>query len=493
MKRPGLLVARVVRCPVFGGKVESFDAAKAKAVPGVRNVVQISSGVAIVADNYWAATKGVEALTVKWNEGPLANLNSADISKKYAALAEQPGKVARNDGDVAAALKGSTRSFERVFEVPFLAHATMEPMNCTAEVRADGCDVWVPTQGQTASHQAAIAASGLPADKVKIHTTYLGGGFGRRGEADFVTEAVETSKAVGKPVKVVWSREDDMQHDYYRPVTYVRMWGALDPAGKPVAFMQRIVQQSLMKRLGALPPNGVDFISVDGSAQLPYTIPNIRVEYIETDPGVPYGFWRSVGASVQGYVVEAFIDELATTAGKDPYQFRRELLGKAPRHLAALDLVAEKSGWGKPLPQGHARGIAVMEAFGSIVAQVAEVSVTKGAVNVHKIWCAVDTGWVIDPDTIKAQMEGGTVYGLTAALKGEITIQNGRVVQRHFQDYPMLRHNEMPQIEVYIVPSAEVPGGIGEPSTALAAGALLNAVAAATGKRLYRLPIRMTV
>jgi len=493
VKRPGLLVARVVRCPVFGGKVASFDAAKAKAVPGVRNVVQISSGIAVVADNYWAATKGVEAVTVKWNEGALANLNSADITKKYAALAEQTGKVARNDGDAVAAVKasgGTTRTFERVFEVPFLAHATMEPMNCTAEVRADGCDVWVPTQGQTASHQAAIAASGFPADKVKIHTTYLGGGFGRRGEADFVTDALETSKAVGKPVKVVWSREDDMQHDYYRPVTYVRMWGAIDASGKPVAFMQRIVQQSLMKRLGALPPNGVDFISVDGSAQLPYTIPNIRVEYIETDPGVPYGFWRSVGASVQGYVVEAFIDEMATTAGKDPYQFRRDLLGKAPRHRAALDLVAEKSGWGKPLPQGHARGIAVMEAFGSIVAQVAEVSVTNGTVNVHKIWCAVDTGWVIDPDTIKAQMEGGTVYGLTAALKGEITIQNGRVVQRHFQDYPMMRHNEMPQIEVYIVPSAEAPGGIGEPSTALAAGALLNAVAAATGKRLYRLPIR---
>lgn len=493
VKRPGLLVARVVRCPVFGGKVASFDAAKAKAVPGVRNVVQISSGVAVVADNYWAATKGVEALSVKWDEGALANLNSADITRKYAALAEQTGKVARNDGDAVAAVKasgGTTRTFERVFEVPFLAHATMEPMNCTAEVRADGCDVWVPTQGQTASHQAAIAASGFPADKVKIHTTYLGGGFGRRGEADFVTDAVETSKAVGKPVKVVWSREDDMQHDYYRPVTYVRMWGAIDASGKPVAFMQRIVQQSLMKRLGALPPNGVDFISVDGSAQLPYAIPNVRVEYIETDPGVPYGFWRSVGASVQGYVVEAFIDEMATTAGKDPYQFRRDLLEKAPRHRAALDLVAEKSGWGKPLPQGHARGIAVMECFGSIVAQVAEVSVTNGTVNVHKIWCAVDTGWVIDPDTIKAQMEGGTVYGLTAALKGEITIQNGRVVQRHFQDYPVLRHNEMPQIEVYIVPSVEVPGGIGEPSTALAAGALLNAVAAATGKRLYRLPIR---
>ena len=285
VKRPGLLVARVVRCPVFGGKVESFDAAKAKAVPGVRDAVQISNGVAIVADNYWAATKGVEALTVKWNEGPLATLTSADITKRYAALAEQPGKVARNVGDTAAALKTAPRTFERVFEVPFLAHATMEPMNCTADVRADGCDVWVPTQGQTASHQAAIAASGLPADKVKIHTTYLGGGFGRRGEADFVTEAVETSKAVGKPVKVVWSREDDMQHDYYRPVTYVRMWAALDAAGQPLAFMQRIVQQSLLKRVGGLPPDGVDRISVDGSAALPYSIPNIRVEYIETDPG----------------------------------------------------------------------------------------------------------------------------------------------------------------------------------------------------------------
>jgi isoquinoline 1-oxidoreductase beta subunit len=268
------------------------------------------------------------------------------------------------------------------------------------------------------------------------------------------------------------------------------MWGALDASGKPVVFMQRLVQQSLMKRIGALPPNGVDFISLDGSANLPYDIPNIRVEYTETDPGIPYGFWRSVGASVQGFVVEAFIDELATTAGKDPYQFRRDLLNKAPRHRAVLDLAAEKAGWGKPLPQGHARGIAVMEAFGSIVGQVAEVSVTNGAVRVHKIWCAVDAGWVVNPDTIKAQMEGGTIYGLTAALHGEITIQNGRVVQRHFNDYPMMRHNEAPAVEVYIVPSTETPGGIGEPSTAVAAGALVNAVSAATGRRIYRLPIR---
>jgi isoquinoline 1-oxidoreductase beta subunit len=491
VKLPGLLTARVVRCPVFGGKVASFNGDKAKAIPGVKHVVQISNGVAVVADNYWTASKGAQALEITWDEGKLATLSSADIMKQYADLAKQPGKVARNQGDVDAALASSPKKFERVFEAPFLAHATMEPMNCTADVKAASCDVYVPTQGQTASHNAAIAASKLPADKVKIHTTYLGGGFGRRGEADFVTEAVETSKAVGAPVKVVWSREDDMQHDFYRPISYARMSGAVDAAGKPTVFAQHVVQQSLMKRLGSLPPNGVDFISVDGSATLPYDIPNIKVEYTEQDPGIPFGFWRSVGASFQGFAVEAFIDELAATAGKDPYQFRHDLLSKAPRHRAALDLAAEKAGWGKPLPQGRARGIAMMEAFGSIVAQVTEVSVdAKGAVKVHRVVCSVDTGWVINPDTIKQQMEGGIVYGLTAALKGEIAIQNGRVVQKHFGDYQMLRHPEMPVIEVFIVPSTETPGGIGEPSTALAAGSLVNAIYAATGKRIYRLPIK---
>jgi len=490
VKLPGLLTARVVRCPVFGGKAASFNADKAKAVPGVRNVVQISTGIAVVADNYWAASKGAQALEITWDEGTLAKLTSADILKKQVDLAQQPGKVARNDGNAEAALKADN-GFERTFEAPFLAHATMEPMNCTADVRADRCDIYVPTQGQTASQQAAMAASGLPADKVKVHVTYMGGGFGRRGEGDFVTDAVETSKAVGKPVKVVWSREDDMQHDYYRPVSYARMWGAVDASGKPTVFMQRMVQQSLMKRIGGLPPNGVDFISVDGSANLPYTIPNIRIEYIEHDPGIPFGFWRSVGASFQGFVVEAFIDELAAAAKKDPFEFRRDLLGKSPRHKAALELAAEKAGWGKPLPQGRARGIAVMDAFGSILSQVTEVSVdARGNVRVHRVVCTVDTGWVINPDTIKAQMEGGIVYGLTAALKGEITIQNGRVVQKHFGDYQVLRHNEMPEIEVYIVPSTEVPGGIGEPSTALAAGSLVNAIAAATGKRIYKLPIK---
>ena len=493
VKRPGMLVATVVKCPTFGGKVESFNADKAKAVPGVRHVVKISSGVAVVADNYWAASKAAKVLLadVKWNEGPLANLTSDDIRKKYVLLAEQPGKVARNNGDASAAMKNNPKSFERVYELPFLAHACMEPMNCTADVRPDRCDVWVPTQGQTASHEAAVAASGLPGKSVNIYTTYLGGGFGRRGEADFVTDAVETSKAVGKPVKVIWSREDDIQHDFYRPVSYARMWGAVDGSGKATVFMQRLVQQSLMKRLGPLPPDGIDRISVDGSATLPYDIPNVRVEYIETDPGIPYGFWRSVGASVQGYVVEAFIDEVAAAAGKDPYQFRHDMLSKAPRHRAVLELVAEKSGWGKPLPAGHARGIAMMEAFGSIVGQVAEVSVTNGAVKIHKMWCAVDTGWVINPDTIKAQMEGGTLYGLTAALKGEITIKNGGVMQHHFNDYQMIRHPEAPEVDVHIVPSAEEPGGIGEPSTAVAAGALVNAIAAATGKRIYKLPIKL--
>jgi isoquinoline 1-oxidoreductase beta subunit len=491
VKLPGLLTARVTRCPVFGGKVASFNADKAKAVPGVKHVVQISSGVAVVADNYYSATKGLQALEVKWDEGKLATLTSADILKKYAELAQKPGKIARNQGNADNAFGGAPKKVERVFEAPFLAHATMEPMNCTADVKPGSCDVYVPTQGQTSAHMAAIAASGLSMDKVKIHTTYLGGGFGRRGEADFVTEAVETSKAVGAPVKVIWSREDDMQHDFYRPISYARMTGAVDASGKPLVFTQHLVQQSLMKRLGSLPPNGVDFISMDGAASLPYDIPNIKMEYTEQDPGIPYGFWRSVGASFQGFAIEAFVDELAAAAGKDPYLFRRDLLSKAPRHLAALNLAAEKAGWGKPLPQGRARGIAVMEAFGSIVSQVTEVSVdSKGVVKVHRIVCTVDTGWVINPDTIKQQMEGGIVYGLTAALKGEITIDKGRVVQKHFNDYQMLRHPEMPAIEVYIVPSLEEPGGIGEPSTALAAGSLVNAIYAATGKRIYKLPVK---
>ena len=498
VKRPGLLVARVVRCPVFGGKVASVDSSKAKAVPGVRHVVQISGGVAVVADGYWAASKGAEALAVTWDEGRLATLSSGDISKQYAALAQKPGAVARSSGDpdgvLAKAGEGGARIVERVFEVPFLAHACMEPMNCTADVKADRCDVWAPTQSQTVTHETAMAAAGLPAEKVFVHTTYLGGGFGRRGEADFVLDAVETSKAVGAPVKVIWTREDDTKHDYYRPVTYVRMWGAVDASGRATAWKQRVVQSSLLKRLNpkALEgTKGVDFISVEGAANLPYAIPNLRVEYTEADPGIPFGFWRSVGSSVNGYVTEAFVDELATMAGQDPYQFRRTLLEKMPRHRAVLDLVAEKAEWTKPLAAGRFRGIAVHECFGTITGLVTEVSVEKNAIRVHKVTCAVDCGWIVNPDTIKAQMEGGIVYGLSAALNGEITIRNGRAVQSHFGDYPVVRMPEMPAIDVSIVPSTEAPGGIGEPSTAVIAGSLANAVHAATGKRIYKLPIRL--
>ena len=508
VKRPGLLVARVVRSPVFGGKVARFDATKAKAIPGVRHVVQISTGIAVVADGYWAASRGAQALEVTWDEGKLSTLTSAGIRTHYAELAQKPGAVARSTGDADGVLAresaasssgaggaGAIRVFERVFEAPFLAHAPLEPMNCTAHVQPGRCDVWVSTQSQTATQQAAMAASGLPESQVFVHTMYVGGGFGRRAEGDFVTDAVETSKAVTAPVKVIWSREDDMKHDYYRPVTYVRMWGAIDSAGNAVAWKQRLVQSSLLNRLnpGSLAGSkGVDFVSVEGAANLPYAIPNLRVEYVEADPGIPFGFWRSVGSSVNGFVTEGFIDELATTAGKDPYQFRRALLEKAPRHRGVLDLVAEKAGWSRPLPSGRFRGIAVHDCFGSITGLVTEISVEKNVVRVHKITCAVDCGWIVNPDTIAAQMEGGIIYGLTAALKGEITIQNGRVVQNHFGDYQMVRMPEMPQIDVFIVPSTEAPGGIGEPSTAVIAGSLVNAVYAATGKRIYSLPIRLT-
>jgi isoquinoline 1-oxidoreductase beta subunit len=499
--RPGLLVARVVRSPVFGGTVARVDATKAKAIPGVRHVVPISTGIAVVADGYWAASRGAQALDVTWDEGALATLNSAEITRRYAQLADKAGAAARSDGDadsiVHAAAAGTgtgVRIIERVFEAPFLAHAPMEPMNCTADAKADRCDVWVSTQSQTATQQAAMAATGLPESHVFVHTTYVGGGFGRRGEADFVTDAVETSKAVGAPVKVIWSREDDMKHDYYRPVTYVRMWAALDAAGAPSAWKQRIVQSSLLQRLnpGALQgTKGVDFVSVEGAANLPYAIPNLRVEYTETDPGIPFGFWRSVGSSVNGYVTEAFVDELATAAGKDPYQFRRTLLANKPRHRAVLDMVAEKSRWSTPPAAGRFRGIAVHDCFGTITGLVTELSIEKNAVRVHTITCAVDCGWIVNPDTIKAQMEGGIIYGLSAALKGEITIRDGRVEQSHFGDYPVVRLPEMPAIDVFIVPSTVAPGGIGEPSTAVIAGSLVNAVFAATGKRVYRLPIKL--
>jgi isoquinoline 1-oxidoreductase beta subunit len=512
IKRPNMLIARVLRCPVFGGKVVSFEAAKAKAVPGVRHVVQIGSGmeavadafwastqgpgsgVAVVADSFWAATNGLKALEVKWDEGPKANLSSEEIRKRFAEAAERPGVVAHNEGDFDKAMASAAKRLEAVYELPYLAHATMEPMNCTADVRRGACDVWVSTQSQTSAQNAAMRVSGLPASQVKVHTTYVGGGFGRRGEADYVAEAVEISKAVGRPVQVIWTREDDMQHDFYRPATYVRFWAALDGSGMPIGWKARMVQPSLFARFDPRALNafhGVDMISVGGVASVPYSIPNQHGEYVYNDPGIPIGFWRSPGGSVSGYVTESFFDEIAAAAGKDPYEYRRRLLDKAPRIRGVLELAAEKAGWGTLLPKGRFRGIAALDTIGSFVAHVAEVSVSpNGKVRVHRVVCAVDCGWVINPDIIKAQIESGIIYGLTAALYGEITIQNGRVEQGNFDNYPMLLMNEMPEIEVYIVPSTETPGGIGEVSTPAIAPAVANAIFAATGKRIRRLPIR---
>jgi isoquinoline 1-oxidoreductase subunit beta len=494
VRMPGLLHAAVARCPVFGGKVASFNADKAKAVRGVKNVVQISSGVAVVADNTWSAMQGRDALEIKWDEGTNAGLTSAAISKLLADAASKPGgAVARKEGDAPAAMAGVAKKIEAVYEAPFLAHATMEPMNCTAHVKADGCDVWAPTQFQTVNQMVAAKAAGLKPEQVNIHTTFLGGGFGRRAEQDFVSEAVELSKAAGAPVQVTWSREDDMQHDFYRPASVARFEAGLDADGWPVAWKNRIACPSIMSRFfpGSV-KNGLDESSVEGAADLAYGVPNILVEYQLTETGIPVGFWRSVGHSQNGFFSECFIDELAAAAGKDPYEFRRKLLQKAPRQLGVLELAATKAEWGKPLPAGRFRGIAVLTSFGSYVAQVAEISVDKktGQVKVHRVVCAVDCGRYVNPLTIEAQMQSGIVYGLTAALRGAITIKGGRVEQGNFDDYQMLRVNEMPKVEVHILPSGQASGGIGEPGTPTIAPAVCNAIFAATGKRIRKLPIR---
>ena len=493
VKAPGLLVAVIARSPVFGGKVKSFDAAKAKAVPGVRHVVEVSTGIAVVGDGYWPAKKGRDALEVTWDEGPTANVSSASISELFGKSAEQEGAMARHDGDTQAALQLATSKVEAVYELPFLAHATMEPMNCTAHVRADGVDIWAPTQFQTGAQGLGAGIGGVPPEKVKVHTTYLGGGFGRRFELDFIKEALETSKAAGAPVKLIWSREDDIRNAQYRPASLHRMRAGLDAAGQPVAWTHRIVAPSIMARVFPdTVKNGLDGEAVEGGVGMPYAIPNIHVDYALTDTGIPVGFWRSVNNSFNGFAVETFIDELAYAAKKDPYEFRRDLLSKAPRHLGVLNLAASKAGWGTPLPTGggRARGIAVFKSFDTYVAEVAEVSVdSDGVPHVHRVVCAVDCGPVVNPSIVEAQMQSAIVYGLTAALWGEITIDKGQVQQSNFHNYRMLRIAEMPVVEVHIVPSTDSQGGVGEPGTPPIAPAVCNAIYALNGKRIRKLPI----
>jgi len=493
VRRPAMLHAVVARCPVFGGKLKSFDATKAKAVRGVKSVLQVSTGVAVVADNTWSALQGREALQIQWDEGENAKNSSDTIRKLYQSRLEQTGAIARKEGDADSAMGGAAKKVEAVYEVPFLAHATMEPMNCTADVRSDGCDLFAPTQFQTFSQMTAARIAGLKPEQVRVHTTYLGGGFGRRAEQDFIIESTELSKAVGAPVQVTYTREDDMQHDFYRPAMMVKLWAGLDGAGKPTAWKTRIVGPSIMSRFfpGSV-KNGLDDSATEGLATLKYDVPNFQVEYLLTEPGVPVGFWRSVGNSHNGYIAECFVEEMAHAAGKDSFEFRRALLSKDARQRGVLELAAEKAGWGKPLPESHYRGIAVVESFGSYVAEVAEISIDKKSksLRVHRVVAAVDCGRHVNPETIRAQVEGGVIYGLTAALKGEITIANGRVEQGNFNDYDLVRINEAPPVEVHIVQSNDGPGGMGEPGTPPIAPAVCNAIFAATGRPVRRLPIR---
>ncbi len=493
--QPGMLTAVIARPPVFGGKVKSFDAARAKAVPGVHTVVAVDAGVAVVADGFWPALKGRELLEIVWEEGAGAAVSTPAMREEYARLSATPGLTARKEGDAPAVLAGSDTRFEVEYEVPYLAHAPMEPLNCFVDLKPDSCLVSTGSQFQTVDRNAAALVAGLKPEQVKLETTFLGGGFGRRActGSDFVVEATQVAKAVGRPVKVIRTREDDMRAGYYRPMWYDRVSACLDDKGMPLAWHHRIVGQSIIAGTpfeSAMVKDGIDDTSVEGAANTPYDIPNLQVELHSPRNPVPVLWWRSVGHSHTAFVMESVMDELAHKAGKDPYQYRRILLAKHPRTLKALETAAKKAGWGKPLPKGRGRGIAVHESFGSFIAQVAEVSLDgKGAIKVHRVVCAVDCGRIVNPDTIKAQMESGITFGLSAALHGAITLKNGRVEQGNFNDYPLVRMEAMPKVEVHIIDSSEPPGGVGEPGVPPIAPAVANALFAATGARVRSLPM----
>jgi isoquinoline 1-oxidoreductase beta subunit len=493
---PGMLTAVVARPPVFGGKALKIDATEALKISGVKSVEEIPSGVAVIATGFWPAKVGRDKLVVEWDPGPNAGLTSEQMVREFSETSKQPGAIAKKVGDPAAALASAAKTITAEYDVPYLAHAMMEPLNCVVDLRADSCEIWTGTQFETVDRANAAHVAGLDPEKVQIHTTLLGGGFGRRANpvSDFVVEAVHVAKAAKAPVKVIWTREDDIRGGWYRPMWHDRFAAGLDADGNPVAWTHTIVGQSIMMGTPFAAfaiKEGVDSTSVEGAADILYGLPNLQVDLHTPTIGVPVQWWRSVGHSHTGFSVEAFLDEVAHAGGKDPYELRRVLLAKQPRMLAVLDLAAKKANWGSKLPPGIGRGIATHFSFDSYVAQVVEASVGKGGeVRVHRVVCAIDCGLVINPDTVKAQMEGGIVYGLTAALKTEITLKDGRVEQGNFNDYPMLRIFESPEIEVHIVASTEHPTGVGEPGVPPAAPALANAIFAATGKRIRRLPIR---
>ena len=491
-KVPGLKVATLAQSPVFGGKLLSVDDRAAKAVKGVRQIVKLDDAVAVVADHMGAAKKGLAALVIKWDNGPNATLGTEAIARDLENGTLKPGAVAQNIGDAGAALSKAVTRVDAIYQVPFLAHAAMEPMNCTVHVRKDGCEVWVGNQVIARTQATAAKTTGLPLDKVVVHNHLIGGGFGRRLEVDGITRAVQIAMQVDGPVKVVWSREEDIQHDMYRPCFVDRISAGLDAAGMPVAWNHRFAGSSILARW--LPPafnKGLDPDTTDGAIDLPYALPNMHVEYLRMEPpGIPTAFWRSVGPSHNVFVVESFMDELAAAAKKDPVAYRVALLDKTPRAKAVLQLAAEKAGWGKPLAKGSGRGVSTQFVFGTYMAQVADVEVSKdGAVRVRRVVCAVDCGSVVNPDTVRAQVEGAVMFGVSAALFGEITLKDGRVEQANFHDYKVVRMNEAPSVEVHIVQNTEAPGGMGEPGTSAIVPAVTNAIFAATGKRVRRLPV----
>jgi isoquinoline 1-oxidoreductase beta subunit len=491
VRLPGMRYAVIVNSPVFGGTVQSVDSTRATQVPGVHDVVNIGDAVAVIGVHTWAGKQGAAALDIKWNNGSGANVSMQQIVADLAEASKRDGAVARKDGDVGKAFGTATKRVDAVYQQPFLAHATMEPINCTVHVRPDSCEIWTGTQVPTFARDAAAKITGLPPEKITIHNFLLGGGFGRRLEVDAIVQALKIGKQVGAPVKVFWSREEDIQHDMFRPYYYDRISAGLDAKGRPVAWQHRIAGSSVMARFApSSMKDGVDPDAVEVAADLPYDLPNQLIEFVRQEPrNVPTAFWRGVGPTRSAFVVESFIDELAASAGVDPVKYRLELLTHSPRAANVLQVAARSAGWGSPMPKGQGRGIAVINAFGSYFSMVVEVTVKDGEVIVNRVVCAVDCGMTVNPKTVEAQVQGGVIFGLTAALHGEITIKNGRVEQSNFTDYRMLRINETPTIEVHIVKSSEAPGGVGEPGTAALSPAVVNAIFAATGKRLRTLPV----